>query len=215
MNAIRCFVDRSPNQPVDLVFKSMSESDDDHEDYVRGLEHAITLAHDVARSKLKTTQAKMKKDYDLKILEKQYKVGDYVYVLDTAKVKGKNPKLQPSWKGPGIILVVLTPYVYKMKMKGKTINVHHDRLRPCQDRNVPLWLSKYRETLLNEQKDKNKQTRPTYCLCQKPYDGRFMVQCDVCDEWYHGSCIDITPQEAEQLDKFICPGCPTLTPTRD
>jgi hypothetical protein len=31
----------------------------------------------------------MKRDYDVKILEKQYKKGDLVNVLDTASIKGK------------------------------------------------------------------------------------------------------------------------------
>jgi hypothetical protein len=30
-----------------------------------------------------------KRDYDVNILEKQYKKGDLVYVLDTASIKGK------------------------------------------------------------------------------------------------------------------------------
>lgn len=41
----------------------------------------------------------MKRDYDLKILEKAYKRGDIVYVLDTVTVKGKCRKLKPPWKG--------------------------------------------------------------------------------------------------------------------
>ncbi|OQR68752.1 lysine-specific demethylase 7B-like [Tropilaelaps mercedesae] len=29
---------------------------------------------------------------------------------------------------------------------------------------------------------------PVYCLCGQPYDPeRFMIQCDVCKDWFHGS----------------------------
>jgi hypothetical protein len=38
-----------------------------------GLENAIKNAHEVARKTLNSTQKKMKRDYDVKILEKQYK----------------------------------------------------------------------------------------------------------------------------------------------
>ena len=60
----------------------------------------------------------MKRDYDVKILEKQYKKGDLVYVLDTANIKGKCKKLSPPWKGPGIVLERLTPYIYKIKLQS-------------------------------------------------------------------------------------------------
>jgi ketosteroid isomerase-like protein len=82
-----------------------------------GLENAIKNAHEVARKTLNSTQKKMKRDYDVKILEKQYKKGDLVYVLDTASIKGKCKKRSPPWKGPGIVLERLTPYIYKIKLQ--------------------------------------------------------------------------------------------------
>ncbi|CAG2191777.1 unnamed protein product [Mytilus edulis] len=32
-------------------------------------------------------------------------------------------------------------------------------------------------------------------------------QCDFCDEWYHGACIDLTPALADTMLKFRCPRC--------
>lgn len=34
-----------------------------------------------------------------------------------------------------------------------------------------------------------------------------MEQCDGCKEWYHGRCVNITPQETEQMDTYTCPHC--------
>ena len=79
----------------------------------------------------------MKKDYDVRILEKQYKPGDLVYVLDTAQVKGKCKKLGPPWKGPGIIIKKITPFVYKVKLQRIVFNTNHDRLKICKDRKIP------------------------------------------------------------------------------
>ncbi|EAW93172.1 hCG1810881, isoform CRA_b [Homo sapiens] len=29
---------------------------------------------------------------------------------------------------------------------------------------------------------------PVYCLCRLPYDvTRFMIECDMCQDWFHGS----------------------------
>ena len=31
-----------------------------------------------------------------------------------------------------------------------------------------------------------------------------MVQCDQCDGWFHGRCIDVTTREVADLDQYIC-----------
>ena len=60
----------------------------------------------------------------------------------------------------------------------------------------------------------------TYCVCQcDGTDGRFMVACDGCNNWFHPSCIGTTKQEVEKIKNFYCPKCreersggPTPTP---
>ena len=74
-----------------------------------------------------------------------YKEGDLVYILDTATVKGKCRKLSPSWKGPGIVVKKLSTYHYRLKTKAAVMVANHDRLKKCMDRDIPLWLSRYRE----------------------------------------------------------------------
>lgn len=61
----------------------------------------------------------MKRDYDLKIHKNEYKLGDLVYILDMAHVKGRSKKLDPPWKGPGIVAEKVTSYVYKIKWRKK------------------------------------------------------------------------------------------------
>ena len=40
-----------------------------------------------------------------------------------------------------------------------------------------------------------------------PSDGSFMVGCDNCDKWFHGSCMKIDKAASETLTKWICPPC--------
>jgi hypothetical protein len=47
------------------------------------------MAHETTSSRLKTLEERMKRDYDLKEFTQSYNLRDLVYVLDTAKVKGK------------------------------------------------------------------------------------------------------------------------------
>ena len=46
-----------------------------------------------------------------------------------------------------------------------------------------------------------------YCLCGGPSDGRFMIGCDKCDKWFHGSCVDVDGDEEDKLDHWLCPTC--------
>jgi DNA-binding transcriptional regulator YhcF (GntR family) len=34
-----------------------------------------------------------------------------------------------------------------------------------------------------------------------------MVQCDMCDEWYHLECVGLTEAQAQQIDKYFCAQC--------
>jgi hypothetical protein len=67
----------------------------------------------------------------VKVRAKELKLGDLVYQLDTATVKGKTRKLSPSWKGPEVVIEKLTPYLYKIKLKRVIITANHDRLKLC------------------------------------------------------------------------------------
>ncbi|KAJ3121950.1 PHD finger protein 3 [Nowakowskiella sp. JEL0407] len=46
-----------------------------------------------------------------------------------------------------------------------------------------------------------------YCICSKPDVGEFMIACDYCQEWYHGSCIGVTQKIADKLPEYKCPPC--------
>ena len=72
-----------------------SRGDHDIGEYVAELEESIRESHEVARKTLRTSQERMKRDYDLRVNVRSYSVGDCVYILDTATVKGKCRKLSP------------------------------------------------------------------------------------------------------------------------
>ncbi|CAI2731480.1 unnamed protein product [Schistosoma spindalis] len=50
-----------------------------------------------------------------------------------------------------------------------------------------------------------------WCICRQPHDERFMICCDLCDEWYHGDCVGIKPEEGKCMEKneieFVCDSC--------
>lgn len=47
-----------------------------------------------------------------------------------------------------------------------------------------------------------------YCLCRGPDDHRWMIACDVCEDWFHGECVGIDKAIGEALIvRYVCPRC--------
>ncbi|XP_039172870.1 PHD finger protein ALFIN-LIKE 3-like [Eucalyptus grandis] len=40
----------------------------------------------------------------------------------------------------------------------------------------------------------------------------FWIFCDVCKIWYHGACVDMTPEIAGLMKKYTCPNCSRKRP---
>ncbi|XP_076973821.1 histone lysine demethylase PHF8-like isoform X6 [Tamandua tetradactyla] len=52
---------------------------------------------------------------------------------------------------------------------------------------------------------------PVYCLCQLPYDvTHFMIERDMCQDWFHGSCVGVEKEKAADIDLYHCPNCEVL-----
>ncbi|CAL8461880.1 g1411 [Coccomyxa elongata] len=50
-----------------------------------------------------------------------------------------------------------------------------------------------------------------FCVCQQPYNiDTAMIECDLCNEWYHLKCMGLTQGAAKQLKRYSCPLCMAL-----
>ena len=128
----RMMLGREVNTPADLMFPQRRHNPEDPDYHVSHLTQELQTAHEIAREKLKTSSKRMKRKGDLRILERRFQEGDAVYVLDTAKVKGKCTKLSSPWKGPAVITKKLS--AYRIKLQRAVFVANHDRLKPCHDR---------------------------------------------------------------------------------
>ncbi|KAG0143566.1 hypothetical protein CROQUDRAFT_48667 [Cronartium quercuum f. sp. fusiforme G11] len=63
------------------------------------------------------------------------------------------------------------------------------------------------EKLTEESQAESMEDDRVYCLCKRRYDGRAMIACDRCDNWYHNDCVGIDDDMVELVDVFICPTC--------
>lgn len=51
------------------------------------------------------------------------------------------------------------------------------------------------------------KSKGVYCVCKGPDDGRMMIACDACNDWFHVGCIGMTKTAASKLKSFTCAGC--------
>ena len=202
--ANRLMLGREINSPAYLMFPMTKPQAQSTESYVATLMSNIQAAHNTARNQLNSSLKRMKRDYDLRILQRPYKEGDMIYLLDTATIKGKCKKLSSPWKGPAIVIKKISDSLFRVKLRKSIFVVNHDRMKPCKDRDVPNWITQW---LANPVQDESNMGTETYCICKQPWQGRFMIQCDTCNEWFHGSCINVTASDALQIDAYICESC--------
>ena len=205
--ANKMMLGREVNTPAYLMFPLPAEEHEDIDQFVAKLTRNIQTAHNAARTQLKTTLKRMKRDYDLRgVVKRNYQAKDIVYLLDTAVLKGNCRKLSSPWKGPAIVIERLSAALFRVQLRKSMFMANHDRLKPCKDRKLPDWIKKWQDNPNGTQiSDVDDST--VYCLCREPWQGRFMIQCDGCDEWFHGACVDITPTEALSIDEYQCGKC--------
>ncbi|KAF2317312.1 hypothetical protein GH714_020035 [Hevea brasiliensis] len=59
-----------------------------------------------------------------------------------------------------------------------------------------------------EEEDEDDEQGATCGACGESYGtDEFWICCDVCERWFHGKCVKITPAKAEHIKQYKCPGC--------
>ena len=65
---------------------------------------------------------------------------------------------------------------------------------------------------LNEDNKYNHNFIGKYCICEQPYpnpegEDREMVQCIICEDWYHDDCLESSFPDNEDYAEMICKNC--------
>ena len=92
---------REVTTPASLMYSTPGEPGvpEDTPEFVSNLVESMRRAHDVARTRLGSYQEAQKRNYDLRLLQRSYQVGDVVYILNPSVPKGKCRKLCEPWRG--------------------------------------------------------------------------------------------------------------------
>ncbi|KAJ3104639.1 PHD finger protein 3 [Phlyctochytrium planicorne] len=68
-------------------------------------------------------------------------------------------------------------------------------------------LANVKHTVRQRKQPYNEEGVRVYCICRKPDNGKFMIQCDSCKDWYHGACVEITERAARDIKSYECDEC--------
>ena len=140
--ANRLMLGRKVNTPTYLMSPQPPMENHTADQYLATLTKTTQAAHNAARSQLKTSLKRKKRDYDLRgILCQAFKKGE-IYLLDTAVLKGKCRKLCKPWKEPVVIVEKLSVSLFHVQLRKSMFVVNHDRMKLCRDRKLPDWITK-------------------------------------------------------------------------
>jgi len=74
-------------------------------------------------------------------------------------------------------------------------------------RYTKVILAKDEDELVDEEDEE--EHGETLCgACGANYAAdEFWICCDICEKWFHGKCVKITPARAEHIKQYKCPSC--------
>ena len=123
--------------------------DENPSEYLKRLRKTLQEVHRLAREHLQTNLCYQKKTYDLKLQQNRFDVSDFVYKMNAVSKKGECKELKPIWIGPLLVVEVVTLVLYKVKDCCREYILHHNRIKLCEDRTIPMWLRQLRHQIMD------------------------------------------------------------------
>lgn len=113
----RLMLGREANVPLRMMLPESNQTSPEAPEYLQRLEKTLSLAHKEARAILQQSQIRQKRAYDARIRTNHYEVGDVVYLINSATKIKESKKLRSIYKGPYLVVKVLSPILFKIKNK--------------------------------------------------------------------------------------------------
>ncbi len=98
-----------------------------------------------------TARQHQQQQYNKSLCQRSFEPGDLVYKLDSSTKVGISTKLRPVYDGPYLVSQVISPVLYRIEGRKRSSVLHHDRLRICQDRDIPMWIRRKRHLFLTSE----------------------------------------------------------------
>jgi transposase InsO family protein len=142
----RLFMGRENRMPLDLVMglpTNEANPAEDTNEYIAKLKEHADKAYEYARKHLQVAAERRKTDYDIRVKEQKFCVGDWVWYYYPRRFKGKSPKWQKHYNGPYLVVKVIEPsnYVLQRSSGANPFVVHADKLKRYYSSTTPNWLT--------------------------------------------------------------------------
>jgi hypothetical protein len=136
---------REVSMPVDIVLGKPEEDNQgtqSNESYVSGLLTRLEAAYTLVREELQVAAERRKKQYDLRVREKDFKVGTWVWYYCPRRYQKRSPKWQRMYSGPFLVMKRISPWNYVIQRSKHSLPkvVHADKLRGWLGEPPPSWL---------------------------------------------------------------------------
>ncbi|KAG2728729.1 hypothetical protein I3760_01G217900 [Carya illinoinensis] len=91
--------------------------------------------------------------------------------------------------------------------KSKT-NSKMQRASESQGKDSKASQAKDEDEVVDEEDEEDEHGETLCGACGENYaSDEFWICCDICEKWFHGKCVKITPARAEHIKQYKCPSC--------
>ncbi|XP_020225917.1 PHD finger protein ALFIN-LIKE 4 [Cajanus cajan] len=112
------------------------------------------------------------------------------------------------------IFEVLTGSAKKQTKEKSSISNHTNNKSKSTSKGRGSESGKYSKQIKDEEdevldEEDDEEHGETLCgACGENYaSDEFWICCDICEKWFHGKCVKITPARAEHIKQYKCPSC--------
>jgi hypothetical protein len=157
---------REVSMPIDIVLgrpEDQAQRDTSYESFADNLVAKLEAAYTLVREELRIAAERRKKQYDLRVREKGFETGTWVWYYCPRRYQKRSPKWQRMYSGPFLVVKRIPPLNYVIQRSKHSLPkvVHADKLRAWLGEPLPSWLeSKETERTITAEGKEEARTQP-------------------------------------------------------
>ncbi|KAJ7401690.1 putative E3 ubiquitin-protein ligase UBR7 [Pitangus sulphuratus] len=128
-----------------------------------------------------------------------------------------NFRQRMGWIGVGLYLLASAAafyYVFEINETYNKLALEHIQQHPKEPQEGTTWTHSLKEKgKVNAGNKYNDNFYGLYCTCKRPYPDPEdeipdeMIQCIVCEDWFHGRHLGAVPPESGDFHEMVCQAC--------
>jgi len=154
---------RENRAPLDLVLGAVIEDDEErqqsYDEFVAHQQDIYREAYRLAREHLNASAERRKNEYDIKVKELTFNVGDWVWYFYPRRYVQRSPKWSKNYDGPFLVTKVIPPsdYVIQRSQRSLPQVVYGNKLKLCYGETPKSWLNGEDHGLASHQTSESQQ----------------------------------------------------------